>query len=103
MQTIYFRGFLNSRSKDYYDLFILSKLKRDEIDKALLLQACEKTFHKRTTDFSFEKIASMLDSLTNDKSFKTRWDAYSKKNTYVQGISFKDTISEIQKFLTWIA
>lgn len=69
LQTIYFRGFLNSRSKDYYDLFILSKLKRDGIDKALLLQACEKTFHKRTTDFSFEKIASMLDSLTNDKSF----------------------------------
>lgn len=32
LQTIYSRNFLNSRSKDFYDVYILSKLKKNDID-----------------------------------------------------------------------
>lgn len=44
IQTIYTRGFLNSRSKDYYDLYIIYKLKDKEVDTETLKRACKRTF-----------------------------------------------------------
>lgn len=55
LQTIYARGFLNSRNKDYYDLHILYKLKSKEIDMLTLVRACERTFQYRKTEFNVEK------------------------------------------------
>lgn len=101
-QTIYSHGFLNSRSKDYYDLYILSKLKKDEIDKNILLEACKKTFEYRTTELSFDKLYSLLSDLKKDSSFQIRWNSYTKKNSYARGILFDEVISEIQKLIEWI-
>lgn len=94
LQTIYARGFLNSRSKDYYDLHILYKLKSKEIDMKILAKACERTFHFRKTEFDVLKIRELLEKLKQDESYLQRWKAYSKKNTYVQGIRFKAVIND---------
>ncbi|MDY0289526.1 MAG: nucleotidyl transferase AbiEii/AbiGii toxin family protein [Sphaerochaeta sp.] len=51
LQTIYARGFLNSRNKGYYDLHILYRLRSKEIDMPTLARACERTFHYRKTEF----------------------------------------------------
>ncbi len=50
VQTIYSRGFLNSRSKDYYDLHIMFRLKKDDIDKYTLKKALVRTFSYRETE-----------------------------------------------------
>ncbi|WP_044981004.1 nucleotidyl transferase AbiEii/AbiGii toxin family protein, partial [Streptococcus suis] len=42
LQTIYSRNFLNSRSKDFYDVYILSKLKKEDIDFIQLRNACQR-------------------------------------------------------------
>lgn len=102
LQIIYSLGFTNSRSKDYYDLYILYKLKRDEINKSTLHKACEKTFAYRKTEFSVENIKSLLAALKDDKTFKNRWNTYTKKNTYAEEIQFDDVISKIQKLVDWI-
>ncbi len=102
LQTIYSRGFLNSRSKDYYDLFILFKLKSEHIDKRTLIIACQRTFKNRNTEFSLKKIDSLLNSLREDKTFVQRWKVYAQKNSYVRGIEFAQTIEEVQKLLSWI-
>ena len=47
-QTVISRGILNSRMKDYYDLYYLMKYK--EFSKENLKIAIEKTFYKRNTD-----------------------------------------------------
>ncbi|HEL1010526.1 TPA: nucleotidyl transferase AbiEii/AbiGii toxin family protein, partial [Streptococcus equi subsp. equi] len=51
IQTIYARGFLNSRSKDYYDLYIIYKLKDKDVNVEILREACRKTFSYRKTEF----------------------------------------------------
>lgn len=52
---MYARGFLDSRSKDYYDLHILYKLKSKEIDMPTVAKACERTFHYRITEIDVSK------------------------------------------------
>ena len=99
LHTIYARGFLNSRNKDYYDLHILYKLKSKEIDMPTFARACERTFHHRKTEFDVEKILGLLEKLKQDDSFLERWKAYSKKNNYVQGISFEAVILDAMELI----
>lgn len=42
IETIYSRGFLNSRSKDYFDLYLVWKLQSNKIDKEILKEAINK-------------------------------------------------------------
>ncbi len=91
VQTIYARGFLNSRSKDYYDLHIMYRLKKDDIDIEILKKALKKTFEHRGTELDYDKIISLLEKLVNDKDFLKRWKAYRKKNSYVNA-SFEEVI-----------
>lgn len=49
-QTILNRGILNSRMKDYYDLYYL--LTNSSYDSKILKEAINKTFEKRHTDLS---------------------------------------------------
>ena len=92
LQTIYARGFLNSRNKDYYDLHILYKLKSKAIDMPTLVRACEQTFQYRKTEFDLVKIQELLERLMVDDSFQKRWNAYAKKNSYVHGLRFEAVI-----------
>ena len=99
LQTIYARGFLNSRNKDYYDLHILYRLRNKEIDMPTLARACERTFAYRKTEFNVVKIQELLEKLKQDDSFLIRWKAYTKKNSYVRGISFESVILDAIKLI----
>lgn len=92
IQTIYARGFLNSRSKDYYDLYIIYKLKNKDVDAKILIEACKKTFAYRKTDFDLSKIINLLESLKTNEGFLKRWKSYSSKNLYATGITFEEVI-----------
>ena len=99
LQTIYARGFLNSRNKDYYDLHVLYRLRSKDIDIPILVRACERTFHFRKTEFNVVKILELLERLKHDDSFLKRWNAYTKKNSYAHGISFETVILDAMKLL----
>lgn len=92
IETIYSRGFLNSRSKDYYNLYILYKLKNKEIDGRVLKDACRRTFHYRKTEFNVDKIIALLEELKSDERFLNNWKAYSSKNSYTKGVTFEDVV-----------
>lgn len=100
IQTIYSRGFLNSRSKDYYDLYIIYKLRLEEINKETLLTACERTFRFRETEFNLSKIIELLKKLKEDEDLRKRWEVYANKNLYVQDISFEIAINSALKLIT---
>lgn len=99
IQTIYSKGFLNSRSKDYYDLYILYKLRKDKISASILVKACEKTFEHRGTEFNSSKIRDLLIRLKYEEVFLMRWESYVNKNAYVGGVEFKDVIDNALKLI----
>ena len=92
LQTILFRGIANSRSKDFYDLFIIHNLRWNTIDVNILKQAFENTCNYRETVFTNEEATKILENISNDPTMKTRWDVYRKRNKYVGGIEFKDVV-----------
>lgn len=100
LQTIYSRNFLNSRSKDFYDIYILSKLKREEIDTLQLQLAIKRTFSFRGTTFNYNKNIELLKSFKNDETQNQQWQNYARKYSYTNGISFKEVLDEIIMLLT---
>lgn len=100
LQTIYSRSFLNSRSKDFYDIYILSKLKKDDIDLAQLKMACERTFSYRETELNFNNIIQLLETFKSDSTQQQQWLNYSKKYSYTKGISFSEILDEMIRLLS---
>lgn len=92
IQTVYNRGLLNSRSKDFYDIFIVYKLKWSEINISDFKEAFKKTCEYRQTLFTKEIAQDILSRLNKDDQIKTRWLNYIKKNDFASGIGFDEVI-----------
>lgn len=99
IETIYVRGVFNSRSKDFYDVFILYKLKHKQVDFKVLRKACLNTFEHRGTLFDIGEIKNVLDRLQEDPAVNSRWENYQKKYSYSKGIPFNDVIANIKQVI----
>ena len=95
LETIYSKGILNSRSKDFYDIHLLLKLKLEFIDFKKLRIACEKTFGKRNTTLDFNHFKRLIIIMNQDESFIIRWNSYVKKNQYVEETSFAEVVKSL--------
>ena len=93
IQTVYQRGIFNSRNKDFYDIYILYHLKKEEIDFEHLKEACQNTFKYRSTDFNIDSILNVLADLKAGKDLKIRWSSYQKRFRYAEEISFDEVIN----------
>ncbi len=103
LQTIYSRNFLNSRSKDFYDVYILSKLKKNDIDFRQLNVACQRTFSFRETELDYNEIVQLMESFKTDPIQQQQWQNYSNKYSYTKGISFSEILDEIVNLVSIIA
>ncbi|XFA98814.1 nucleotidyl transferase AbiEii/AbiGii toxin family protein [Candidatus Izemoplasma sp. B36] len=102
IQTIIDKSFGNSRMKDFYDIYLLMKLRRNYIDYNLLKTALKNTFEYRKTKLDLENVASIINVLETDTEFIKRWTNYVKKNYYVDDIEFKAVSNEIRKLVETI-
>ena len=95
LQTVLARAENNSRSKDFYDIYILYHLKKEEIDFEHLKEACQNTFKHRYTDFNIDSILNVLTGLKVEKDLKIRWSSYQKRFRYAEEISFDEAVNAV--------
>ena len=93
LQTILFRGIANSRSKDFYDLYIVHKLQWEAIDISILKKAFNNTCRYRSTIFSKEEAVKIVNNIKDDSQMLKRWNSYRKRNKFVGDTEFKETIN----------
>lgn len=92
-QTVISKGILNSRMKDYYDLYYLITYK--EFSGENLKRAITKTFDKRNT--SLNDIETTLSMISESSFTKDLWKNYAKKHKYTENIKFEKIIDTIYK------
>ena len=92
-QTVISRGILNSRMKDYYDLYYLITYKN--FSKENLKNAIIKTFNKRDTDI--KNINKVIDEIEKSEFVKELWTSYSEKYQYAKCLEFKKVINSIKR------
>lgn len=92
-QTAISRNVLNSRMKDYYDLYYLLTYK--DFSKDTLKTAIINTFVKRETDI--DEIDKQLDKINKSDFVKELWTNYTKKYQYAENIQFEDIMNIMDK------
>ena len=98
-QTIVTRGLLNTRLKDFYDVYILINTKINELSKDNLIKAIKNTFERRETNFDLEQFNEVINDLSNDNNMNNLWNEYISKNSYAKNVKFEDTIKAIKEIV----
>lgn len=102
IETVLNRGISNSRSKDFYDLYMLYKTQLGKIDVHFLKEAYIQTCKHRKFDISKKDAIELLQVLGDNTQLKIRWNAFSKRNNYANKIEFENVIASIMEWINFI-
>lgn len=96
-EAIISRNVINSRMKDYYDLYMFTTLKWDNVNKNLLKIAINNTCNNRKTTNYLNDSSNYINLISKNEDLKKLWKEYQNKNVYAKSINFEDTILAINK------
>jgi len=92
-------GLVNSRMKDYYDVWVL--MRWFEYDGALLKEAVVATFTRRKTELPSGVPPGLSDAFAIDRQKQTQWIAFLRR-THAQApaeLDFRTVVGEVRGFL----
>ena len=91
-QAIVALGVVNSRMKDYYDLYAVPRaVNTTEVELEAAITA---TFGRRQTGIPIDKPPGLADMFTGDPAKQKQWAAYSE-STDISGLSLADVAADI--------
>ena len=102
IETILRRGKYNARMKDYYDVYFFLHNMKDEINNADFRSALNNTLIKRESLEYYKDYEIILKEISTYERINEKWNIYSKKNKYANGIEFKNIIELIIEFIARI-
>ena len=95
LETVVSRGDQNTRPRDYYDIYILSKLQAENIDIDSLKAALSATTAKRGSSELMMQYAEIMRTVKSSDVMKRQWDNYRKDFDYAAGIEFEETCDAV--------
>lgn len=97
VETILRRGPFSTRPRDFYDVYILSKTQ--EFDAATFQEALEATSKHRESSEKVRDAERIMGTIENSEELRKQWKKYQRQYAYAEGISFEDTIKEVNGVL----
>jgi hypothetical protein len=99
--TVVERGLLNTRMKDFYDLYILVSKNKEIINTDNLKIAIENTFAHRKTEIGVIEIQEVINDISKDKQMRNLWSNYQKNAIYAKDVKFEELFDSL-KYITSI-
>lgn len=97
LETIIARSTANTRMRDYYDIYLLSKTQY--IDMQNLKSALYETAKSRNTDLSEENVQLVLNEISESKAMFVTWEKYKRDNYYVENFDWIDVVNESRELI----
>ncbi len=95
IETTLARGTLNTRMRDFYDVFMLREL--DEgLEPSSLRAALETTIEKRGSDVGASNYAQTLSEIEVSETMAKRWRSYGLSNLYASSIAWPDAVGSLR-------
>ena len=92
LETIIARSTANTRMRDFYDVYLLSKTQY--IDMQNLKSALYETAKSRNTDLSEENVELVLSEISESNAMFVSWEKYKRDNYYVENFNWIDVVNE---------
>lgn len=95
LETILSRNVLTTRLRDYYDVYTLMNIYKDQINRKILKEAFLATANKRQS--KIEDIDAIINTIENNVEVQNLWIQYQKKYSYASEINYEDVIDSIKE------
>lgn len=102
LQTVLARGVLNTRMRDYYDLWMLYSIYEADIDTQVFHNAFLQTCKRRGTKYLLGQNEEILSAIESDEQLRKLWDSYRRKFSYASEITYQDMIDSIKILIALI-
>lgn len=97
-ESIIKRSILNTRIRDFYDLYMLTHLDKKNVQSKMLVDAIKETAkHRGTFDIINDKnvVEDVINFIQNDNSLKEQWNKYQHSYEYAKDIKYEQLIHSI--------
>ena len=99
LETVISRGDQNTRPRDYYDIYILTKLQYSNIEPGTLKVALEATTEKRGSSEVVKAYRKIMNTVRNSEIMQKQWDNYQKDLEYAEDIVFEDACDTVVQLM----
>ena len=99
LETVISRGDQNTRPRDYYDIYILTKLRYSNINIERLKKALSATTEKRGSSIVVKDYRRIMNAVENSDIMQRQWNNYQKDFDYATDILFKDVCEVVVKLM----
>jgi len=93
VETILRRSVLNTRLRDFYDVYIIAK--RQTINKELFITALNATSQKRASLAALQDKEKIMATIQADSTMMQRWIRYRQDNYYARDIEFNEILNAL--------
>ena len=92
LETMLARGTANTRMRDFYDVYLLTKEGR--FDLSVLKKAIVNTSNKRGTKSQLENYSSIMHDVSSSEIMKSAWNNFVNQSYFVGEISWEEVADE---------
>lgn len=96
IETLLTRGTVNTRMRDFYDIYILTTTQAQNIDNDTLKAAFINTSKKRGSLALLSDVDIILNEITESTVLIDLWQSYQRKFDYATGILWEDVMQSIR-------
>ena len=91
-ETIIRRNIGNTRARDFYDLYVLYILNKENLDYIQLSEAVKNTAKNRNSFDDILEARDIIEDISNEDSLKTIWKNYQEEYTFSGNIDYDSLI-----------
>lgn len=95
LETVISRGDQNTRPRDYYDVYILTKLQYSNVESNALKAALNATTKKRGSTAVIKDYHRIMDTVRDSEFMQKQWNNYQKDFEFASDISFEDACDTV--------
>lgn len=99
LHTVLSRGRLNTRMRDFYDLYALKTCVDLAAIRTSIKAAIYKTFVRRSGEHLLFNSSVILNSLREDSEFIKQWNIYCSENEWARHITMSDVMSAVESWV----
>ena len=99
LETVISRSDQNTRPRDYYDIYVLTKLQAHNIDLPSLNEALAATCSKRGSAETVKGYIAIMERVKSSAVMQEQWSKYQQEFDYASDIPFDDTCDTVIRIM----
>ncbi len=99
LETVLVRNVVNTRPRDFYDIYILYTLRGNECNLSILKRALQETAKKRSSLMVLTEYQRIIDSIKESERLKQFWNNYQKEFEYAKSITYEEICNMVMRIM----